>query len=61
MKDKETYTKEEVIEMLKDMQRKVCYSNGLIYGHVTQMWVIKDLLGDRIEQLGGKGIEIRNG
>ena len=61
MKDKETYTKEEVIEMLKDMQIKTCHTTGFIYGHVTQMWVIKDLLGDRIEQLGGKGIEIKNG
>ena len=47
--------------MLKDMQIKTCHTTGFIYGHVTQMWVIKDLLGDRIEQLGGKGIEIKNG
>ena len=28
---KKTYTKEEVIEMLKDMQIKTCHTTGFIY------------------------------
>lgn len=59
MKQKETYTREEVIEMLKQMQRETAKCNGFFAGHVTQMWVIKSMLGERIEALGGKSIEIK--
>ena len=51
---KDIYTKEEVIEMLKEMQMETFKCVGFIAGMVTQAWVIKDMLGKRIEELGGE-------
>ena len=51
---KDTYTREEVIEMLKEMQMETFKCIGFIVGMVTQAWVIKDMLGKRIEELGGE-------
>lgn len=51
---KDTYTREEVIEMLKEMQMEKFKCIGFIAGMVTQGWVIKDMLGKRIAQLGGE-------
>ncbi len=45
----------EVIEMLKEMQEKTASTNGFFIGHVTQLWVIKELLGSKIAELEGKG------
>ena len=59
MEKKEIYTREEVIEMLKQMQRETVKCTGFFAGHVTQLWVIKDMLGKRIEDLGGESIEIK--
>lgn len=56
--DKEVMTKEQVVEMLRDMQRETCETQGFIVGHVSQLWVVKDLLGKKIEELGGKSIEV---
>lgn len=50
---KETFTKDEVIEMLRQMQQETAECCGFIVGTVTQAWVIKDMLGKRIEELGG--------
>lgn len=58
MKQKETYTREEVIKMLRDMQKETVKTQGFFTGHVSQLWVIQDLLGTNIEALGGKSIEI---
>lgn len=58
MKEKQTYTKEEVIEMLREMQMETAKCQGFFAGHVTQLWVIKNMLGERIEALGGNSIEI---
>ena len=59
MKKKETYTREEVIEMLKQMQTETVKCQGFFAGHVTQLWVIKSMLGKRIEELGGESIQIK--
>lgn len=45
----------EVIEMLKEMQERTAHTVGFIIGHVTQAWVIKDLLGSKIAELEKKG------
>ena len=45
--------------MLKQMQRETVKCTGFFAGHVTQLWVIKDMLGKRIEDLGGESIEIK--
>lgn len=45
----------EVIEMLKEMQEKTAGTKGFFIGHVTQLWVIKELLGSKIAELEGKG------
>jgi len=58
MEKKETYTREEVIEMLKEMQTDAAKCQGFVVGHITQLWVIRDMLGKRIEGLGGEGIQI---
>ena len=44
---------DEIIAMLKEMQVKTAKCNGFFAGHVTQAWVITDLLGKKIEELGG--------
>lgn len=56
---KDTYTREEVIEMLKEMQMETKNCVGFIVGMVTQGWVIKDMLGKRIEELGGEGLNVK--
>ena len=56
---KDTYTREEVIEMLKEMQTETFKCVGFIVGMVTQGWVIKDMLGKRIEELGGESINVK--
>ena len=58
MGKKEVYTREEVIEMLTEMQKEAAKCQGFFVGHVTTLWVVKDMLGKRIEELGGEGIEI---
>ena len=54
---KDTYTKEEVIEMLKEMQMETYKCVGFIVGMVTQGWVIKNMLGKRIVQLSDDTFE----
>lgn len=56
---KKNFTKEEVIEMLKEMQMETVKCNGFFAGHVTQLWVIRTMLGKRIEELGGESIPIQ--
>lgn len=51
----------EIIEMLKDMQLETAKCVGFIEGTVTQAWVIRELLGKKIEALGGKPYVIQNG
>ncbi len=55
---KETYTREEVIEMLKEMQIKAAKTQGFIVGNIPTLFVVKTLLGEKIEELGGEGVEI---
>lgn len=54
---KDVYTREEVIRMLQEMQQETCKCVGFIKGMVSQLWVIKDLLGEKITELGGESIE----
>lgn len=58
MNEKKVFTKEEVVEMLQEMQKEAAKCVGFFAGHVTQLWVIRDMLGKRIETLGGKSIDI---
>jgi len=58
MQNKEIFTKEEVCEMLREMQMETVRCRGFIIGHVTQLWVIREMLGKHIEELGEKGIDI---
>lgn len=51
-------SKTEVIQMLRQMQIDSAKCCGFFVGHVTQLWVIKDLLGDKIHELGGKAYTI---
>lgn len=44
--------------MLRDMQCETTRTNGFFAGHVTQLWVIRDLLGTQIEKLGGESIQV---
>lgn len=53
------FTKEEVVERLQEMQKETAKCQVFFAGHVTQLWVIKDMLGKRIEMLGGKSIDIK--
>lgn len=41
----------EVIEMLRKMQVETKECIGFVTGHVTQAWVIRDLLGSQIKEL----------
>lgn len=59
MKNKETFTREEVIEMLKEMQVEAAQCKGFVVGHVTNLWVVREMLGKRIEELGGESIKIK--
>lgn len=55
-------SKVEVIQMLRQMQIESAKCCGFFVGHVIQLWVIKDLLGDRIHELGGKAYTVdKNG
>ena len=51
-------SKTEVIQMLRQMQIDSAKCCGFFVGHVTQLWVIKDLLGDKIHELGGKAYTV---
>lgn len=56
-----TYIKTtEVVRMLKEMQVSAAKCCGFIAGMVTQAWVIRDMLGNAIEKLGGRPYVIRN-
>ena len=52
MENKEMYTKQEVVEMLKDMQRETGECVGFFVGQVSQLWVIKDLIEKRLNDMG---------
>ena len=56
---KEMYTKQEVVEMLKDMQRETGECVGFFVGQVSQLWVIKDLIEKRLNDMGETGVEVR--
>lgn len=56
---KDTYTREEVITMFREMQQETINCVGFIRGTVTQLWVVKDLLGERIEKLGGESVKYK--
>lgn len=56
MKDKEMYSKQEVIEMLQGMQKQALNTNGFIVGHLATLWVVRDLLGEQIKELGGEEV-----
>lgn len=51
---------ETVIEMLKEMQLETAKCQGFFAGHVTQAWVISNMLGAKIKELGGKPYVILN-
>lgn len=55
----EMYTKQEVVEMLKDMQRETSECVGFFVGQVSQLWVIKDLIEKRLNDMGETGVEVR--
>lgn len=55
---KDTYTRQEVYDMLVQMQREVATTQGFFAGHVTQLWVIKEMIEPRIRDLGGEGITV---
>lgn len=46
--------------MLKEMQVETAKCTGFFAGHVTQAWVIRDLLGKKIKELGGEPYVIRD-
>jgi len=58
MQNKEIFSREEVCEMLREMQMETVKCQSFIIGHVTQLWVIREMLGKRIEELGEMGIDI---
>lgn len=58
MQKKENYTREEVIEMLKEMQTETAHTYGFFAGHITQLWVIRTMLGKRIEEMGGESVKV---
>lgn len=51
-------SKAEVIRILRQMQLRSAKCRGFYAGHVTQIWVIKSLLGDKIHELGGKAYTV---
>lgn len=59
MEIKDTYTREEVIEMLREIQKETCECVGFIVGTVSQLWVVDDLLGKRISDIGGESIDYK--
>lgn len=56
MENKEIYTKSEVIEMLQGMQQKSLQTQGFIVGHLSTLWVVRDLIGQQIKEIGGEEI-----
>ena len=38
--------------MLKEMQEETAHTMGFFIGHVTHAWVINELLGRKIAELG---------
>ena len=48
---------EEVCKMLKDMQIKVLKCQGFFDGHISQVWAVDHLLGEKLEALGGVGVQ----
>lgn len=50
-----------VIDTLKEMQVDTAKCNGFFAGHVAQIWVINDLLGKKIKELGGTPYSVKNG
>lgn len=52
-------SKQEVVEMLKDMQRETGECVGFFVGQVSQLWVIKDLIEKRLNDMGETGVEVR--
>ena len=56
---KDTYTREEIIQMLQEMQQEAYDCIGFIKGMVSQLWVVRDLLGEKITELGGESIDYR--
>ena len=44
-------TNPEVINMLKEMQEETAHAMGFFIGHVTNAWVINELLGSKITEL----------
>lgn len=48
---------EEVCKMLKDMQIKVLKCQGFFDGHISQVWAVDHLLGEKLEALGGGGVQ----
>lgn len=56
-KPKEMYTREEVCKMLKDMQIEVLKCQGFFVGHISQVWAVDHLLGEKLEALGGGGVQ----
>lgn len=50
---------QEVVEMLKDMQRETGECVGFFVGQVSQLWVIKDLIEKRLNDMGETGVEVR--
>ena len=54
MENKEMYTKQ-----LKDMQRETGECVGFFVGQVSQLWVIKDLIEKRLNDMGETGVEVR--
>ena len=55
----ETFTREEVVRMLQEMQQEALDVKGFIVGHVSQYWVIKVLIGEKILSLGGTEVEYK--
>lgn len=58
--DEEYIRKSDVIAMLKEMQIDAAKCNGFIAGMVAQAWVIRDLLGEKIKDLGGTPYVIKD-
>lgn len=56
MKNKEMYSRNEVIEMLQDMQKQSLNTQGFYVGHLTTLWVVRDLIGQKIKEIGGDEI-----
>ena len=56
MKYEETYSRNEVIEMLQEMQKESAKTQGFFIGHLATLWVVRDLIGKRIKEIGGEEI-----